>query len=201
MSQMTTGRLKTLRYQRCFELNNKRVKNVLGTSLRYRVRTDEIGGLFMSRLSDHRICSTWILSYGIYTVGQCGRRFNMKIKAPTQTDARLAGYTQHFAELKQELEKVSYFCKGTVLKRMMKCGQRRCACHQDPAKRHGPYFEWTYKEKGKTVNRRLRPEEVPFYEVATQQYRKLRAVLVRMEKLSRNAVMRLALMSLTKKSP
>ena len=46
---------------------------------------------------------------------------------------------------------------------MMKCGQQRCACHQDPAKRHGPYFEWTYKEKGKTVNRRLRPEEAPIF--------------------------------------
>jgi hypothetical protein len=125
----------------------------------------------------------------------------MKKTISAHTDALLAGYTQHFAGLKQELEKVSYFCKGTVLKRMMKCGQRRCACHQDPAKRHGPYFEWTYKEKGKTVNRRLRPEEVPFYEAATQQYRKLQFVLNRMEKLSRNAVMRLALMSLTKKKP
>ena len=33
----------------------------------------------------------------------------------------------------------------------MKCGQPQCACHRDPAKRHGPYFEWTYKAKGKTA--------------------------------------------------
>jgi uncharacterized protein DUF6788 len=122
-----------------------------------------------------------------------------KIKT-NHTDTLLAGFAQSFTGLKQELEKVTYFCKGTVLKRMMKCGQKRCACHQDPAKRHGPYFEWTYKEKGKTVNRRLRPEEAPIYEAATQQYRKLHSVLGRMEQVSRNAVLHLALNSITKKN-
>jgi hypothetical protein len=123
----------------------------------------------------------------------------MKKNKTTHT-ARLAGFAQNFAELKQELEKLTYFCKGTVLKRMMKCGQKRCACHQDPAKRHGPYFEWTYKEKGKTINRRLRPEEAPFYEAATQQYRKLHSILTRMEHVSRNALLRLALNSLVEKN-
>lgn len=124
----------------------------------------------------------------------------MKKTKTNHTDTLLAGFSQNFAGLKQELEKVTYFCKGTVLKRMMKCGQKRCACHQDPAKRHGPYFEWTYKEKGKTVNWRLRPEEAPIYEAATQQYRKLHSVLGRMEQVSRNAVLHLALNSITKKN-
>ena len=124
----------------------------------------------------------------------------MKNNKATHSDTLLAGFAQNFAGLKRELEKVAYFCKGTVLKRMMKCGQKRCACHQDPAKRHGPYFEWTYKEKGKTVNRRLRPEEAPIYEAASQQYRKMQSVLRRMEQVSRNAVLRLAQTSLTKKT-
>jgi hypothetical protein len=115
------------------------------------------------------------------------------MKKTDPTDAILAGCAQHFAGLKREFDQLCYFCKGTVLKRMMKCGKRRCGCHQDPAKRHGPYFEWTYKAKGKTVNIRLRPEEAPVYEAATQQYRKLKSLLMRMERLSRNAVARLAL--------
>jgi hypothetical protein len=123
----------------------------------------------------------------------------MKKNKPIHADALLAEFAHNFTGLKQELEQVSYFCRGTVLKRMMKCGQKRCACHQDPTKRHGPYFEWTYKENGKTVNRRLRPEEAPIYEVATQQYRKLQAVLKRMEQVSRHAVMQLALSSIPKR--
>lgn len=125
----------------------------------------------------------------------------MKKPKPIHADALLAEFANNFAGLKRELDQVSYFCKGTVLKRMMKCGQQRCACHQDPSKRHGPYFEWTYKEKGKTVNRRLRPEQVPIFEAAIQQYRKLQSVLKRMEQLSRDAVVQLALNSITKKVP
>lgn len=116
----------------------------------------------------------------------------MKKTKRARTDALLAGYAQQFAGLKREIEELRYFCKGTVLKRMMKCGQQRCACQEDPAKRHGPYFEWTYKAKGKTVNVRLRPDEAQVYKAATQQYRKLKSLLGRMERLSRSAVLRLA---------
>ena len=61
-----------------------------------------------------------------------------------QHAAALNRHAQRFQELKQEFERLGYFCKGTVLKRMMKCGKAACACQNDPAKRHGPYFEWTY---------------------------------------------------------
>jgi hypothetical protein len=116
----------------------------------------------------------------------------MKKNRRMSVDALLASYVQQFAGLKQQIEEVQYFCKGTVLKRMMKCGQQRCACHEDPTKRHGPYFEWTFKAKGKTVNLRLRPEEATVYMAATQRYRRLKSLLIRMEALSRKAVILLA---------
>jgi hypothetical protein len=116
----------------------------------------------------------------------------MKKTRPMSVEALLVSYVQQFAGLKQQIKGLGYFCKGTVLKRMMKCGQKRCACHKDPTKRHGPYFEWTYKAKGKTVNIRLRPAEADVYRAATQQYRKLKAVTIRMESLSRKAVIILA---------
>lgn len=114
-----------------------------------------------------------------------------KIK-PSRTETILANYALRFETLRQEINELGYFCKGTVLKRMMKCGQDRCACHHNPAKRHGPYFEWTYKAKGKTINIRLTPEEVPVYLAATQQYRSLKSLLTRMERLSRTALAWLA---------
>ena len=78
------------------------------------------------------------------------------------------------------------------MKRMMKCGQPNCACHRDPHQRHGPYFEWTYKVKGKTVNVKLSPQAAPLYLTATTQHRKLKAALARMERLSRSALAHLA---------
>jgi hypothetical protein len=95
---------------------------------------------------------------------------------------------QRFAALKQEFVQLDYFCKGTVLKRMMKCGNKQCACHRDPAKRHGPYLECTYKVHNKTVNLKLYPEVAPLYRAAIQQHRKLRSLLGRLERLSRIAL-------------
>jgi hypothetical protein len=117
-----------------------------------------------------------------------------------QQTATLDRDAQRFQELKQEFERLGYFCKGTVLKRMMKCGKATCACQNDPAKRHGPYFEWTYKAAGKTVNVKLTPEAAPLYTAASQQYRKLKSLLNRLERLSQNSLRRQAKMALSPRS-
>ena len=101
-----------------------------------------------------------------------------------EPSAILERHAQRFGELKRDLQKLEYFCKGTVLKRMMKCGKAYCACASDPTKRHGPYYEITYKANGKTVNVKLSPEAAPLYKAASQQYRKLKTLLNRLEKLS-----------------
>jgi hypothetical protein len=110
-----------------------------------------------------------------------------KAPRPVPRDA-----AQRFRQARQELHQLDYFLKGTVLKRMMKCGKPKCACHRDPAQRHGPYFEWTYKTAGKTVNVKLSPQAAPLYQAATKQHRKLKAILTRLERLSRTALARLA---------
>ncbi len=97
-----------------------------------------------------------------------------------------------FRQIREQLQQVDYFLKGTVLKRMMKCGQPTCACHRDASRRHGPYFEWTYKLQGKTVSVKLSPQAAPLYQAATKQHRQLKVVLARMERLSRTALARLA---------
>jgi len=101
-----------------------------------------------------------------------------------EQSAILERHAQRFAELKRDLDQLEYFCKGTVLKRMMKCGKAHCACASDPTKRHGPYYEITYKANGKTVNVKLSPEAAPLYKAASQQYRKLKNLLNRLEQLS-----------------
>src|SRR5438552_1070940 len=87
----------------------------------------------------------------------------MKAIAQTRLVAMIRSDAQRFEALKREIVHLDYFCKGTVLKRMMKCGNKKCACHRDPAKRHGPYFECTYKVQNKTVNLKLYPEMTPLY--------------------------------------
>ena len=110
----------------------------------------------------------------------------------TSRQALLGAPAQPFLQAREELRQLDYFLKGTVSKRMMKCGQPQCACHRDPAQRHGPYFEWTYKVNGKTVNVKLTARTAPLYQAATKQNRKLKAVLAKLERLSRTALARLA---------
>ena len=113
-------------------------------------------------------------------------------KRPASKSAAIDRYSERFQELKAELGHIEYFSKGTVLARMVKCGKPQCACHTKPSKRHGPYYEWTYKAKGKTVNVRLSAEAAPLFQAAAKQYRKLKSLLTRLEKLSRQALSKLA---------
>ena len=108
------------------------------------------------------------------------------IKTQIATDFR------RFQELKADLARIEYFSKGTLQARMIKCGKPKCPCGADPKRRHGPYFEWTYKEQGKTVSVRLTAKAAPLFQAASTQYRKLKSTLARLEKLSRQAITRLA---------
>ncbi len=103
---------------------------------------------------------------------------------PSSTPRALAKHAQRFQELKRGLDQLEYFCKGTVQRRMTQCGKSYCECRSDPDKRHGPYFELTYKVKGKTVNVRLSPQAAPLYRAASAQFRKLKTMLQRLEKIS-----------------
>src|SRR5580698_1561948 len=111
---------------------------------------------------------------------------------PSRKTPLPGAWEERFRQARQELLQLDYFLKGTVLKRMMKCGRPQCTCHRDPAKRHGPYCEWTYKVKGKTVNVKLTPQVAPYYKAATKQHRKLKILLAKLERLSKTALAYLA---------
>ena len=107
-------------------------------------------------------------------------------------DPTLARCREQYRDIKKALEGVGYFCKGTVLSRTLKCGRSTCPCAHDPASRHGPYFEWTYKAGGKTVHHRLSAQEAKLYDAASSEHRKLKQLLRRMETVSRRALERAA---------
>jgi len=66
----------------------------------------------------------------------------------------------------------------------MPCGKPSCRCATDVTKRHGPYYEWTRKLKGKTVTVRLTAEQARRYEDWIQNRRKLKKILMRMQTVS-----------------
>jgi len=59
-------------------------------------------------------------------------------------------HDQRFAELRRQLQDLGYFCKGTILEKKDEVRPAPLApATRDPSKRHGPYWEWTYKVQGK----------------------------------------------------
>jgi len=50
--------------------------------------------------------------------------------------------------LENRLMKAKDMRVGSVVKQYMFCGKASCACHQDPKRKHGPYYYLSYKEGG-----------------------------------------------------
>ena len=78
--------------------------------------------------------------------------------------AKLASYQKQYRALAAQLGAFGYIASGSLAQRYNRCGKANCACHADPPRLHGPYWQWTAKIDGKTVNRRLTEREARLYQ-------------------------------------
>ncbi len=90
-------------------------------------------------------------------------------------------------ELQAQLAEIGLVLPGTINIATNRCGKPRCACHSDPPRLHGPYITWTRKVKGKTVTRRLTPEQLERYRPWFENNRRLRQLTAELETLSLHA--------------
>jgi hypothetical protein len=90
-------------------------------------------------------------------------------------------------ELQAQLAAIGPVLPGTINIAMNRCGKPNCACHGDPPRLHGPYVTWTRKIKGKTVTRRLTPEQLERYQPWFENNRRLRQLIGEIETLSLQA--------------
>lgn len=81
------------------------------------------------------------------------------------------------ARIRQSVGTIDYLCSGTLIKRLKQCGKSACRCAQDPAARHGPYYEWGHMHQGKLVHRSVTPQQAAVLRLAIKNYRKVRKLL------------------------
>ena len=79
--------------------------------------------------------------------------------------------------IRATLTAADYLCSGTLLERMKLCGKAGCRCAQDPAARHGPYYEWGHMLAGKLVHRSVTPAQAVILRRALANYRKVKQLL------------------------
>jgi hypothetical protein len=91
--------------------------------------------------------------------------------------ARLQQAQARIARVREAIQAVDYLCSGTLLRRTKLCGKLGCRCAQDPAARHGPYYEWGHMQGGKLVHRMVSARQAALLRAAIKNYRKVRRLL------------------------
>jgi hypothetical protein len=86
------------------------------------------------------------------------------------------------ASIRREIAAKDLLLSGNLQTRTKTCGQARCACHEDPAARHGPYHEWTRRRDGRLVSTTLDAEQAPLVVAAIENHRDVEALLARWER-------------------
>jgi hypothetical protein len=107
--------------------------------------------------------------------------------ATKRTTQRLDRYERRYRTLARELAGIGYIVQGSLASRFTRCGKPTCACRADPPKLHGPYWHWTTKVNGKTVNRRLSDREAELYTGWINNDRRARTLLAEMRKVAAQA--------------
>jgi len=83
---------------------------------------------------------------------------------PTTRERQLARLRARLTQQAEGLAGLGFLLKGSLVQRFKRCSSPGCACHDEPARLHGPYWQWTSKVKGKTVTRMLNEEQVSRYQ-------------------------------------
>lgn len=103
------------------------------------------------------------------------------------TAQQLAAYERRYRELAAEIADLGYIRAGSLALRHNRCGKPTCRCHRDPPQLHGPYWQWTAKVAGKTVNRRLTQAQAELYTQWIDNDRRLRSLIDQMRDVAAKA--------------
>ena len=99
--------------------------------------------------------------------GTCATLGSVRVAAGHQARAR-----QIAAEL-AKIARTGMVLPGSLTERRTRCGYPGCACHADPPRLHGPYWQWTRKVAAKTVGRWLSAEQHHDYQTWIDNDRRL----------------------------
>lgn len=100
---------------------------------------------------------------------------------------KLAFHERRYRELANQLAGIGYIASGSLAQRSTRCGKQNCACGADPPRLHGPYWHWTAKVDGKTVNKRLTEREARLYLEWIANDRKAQSLLAQMRAVAAEA--------------
>src|SRR2546430_15353741 len=103
------------------------------------------------------------------------------------SSARLKELQRRQREPPREILDLGFVQQGSVVRRHTYCGTPGCRCHADPPQPHGPYWQWTRYDSGKTITRRLSESQALLYQEWIANRRRLSGIVAEMEKVGEQA--------------
>ena len=108
---------------------------------------------------------------------------------PERNDTeRLAACEARYQQLARDRSSIGVVASGSLALRSHRCGKPHCACGADPPRPHGPYWHWTAKVQGKTVNRRLSADEADLYQQWIANDRQLRHLVDELHRVAQQII-------------
>jgi hypothetical protein len=103
------------------------------------------------------------------------------------SEARLHELQDRHRDLARQILELGLISQGSVVLRHTTCRTPGCRCHADPPQPHGPYWQWTRYDSGKTITRRLSEPQARLYQEWIANRRRLVAIVAEMEKIGQQA--------------
>ena len=97
------------------------------------------------------------------------------------TTKKIEKLQARYDALKARLEEIGPITVGSITKRM---DRRPSDTAPGGYVERGPYYQWTWKEKGKTRTRNLTPQQARIYGRAIKNHRKLMKIVLQMREVS-----------------
>ena len=90
-------------------------------------------------------------------------------------------------QLASQILELGFVQQGTVVRRHTYCQTPGCHCHADPPRPHGPYWQWTRYDSGKTITRRLDQRQARIYQELMANRRRLAEIIAELETVGAQA--------------
>jgi hypothetical protein len=88
---------------------------------------------------------------------------------------------------KDKISNLDLTIPGTIRMIYSKCGKHNCACQSDPKARHGPYYLWDRKVKGKLSSKMIPKTMVSQIKFWIQNRQKLESLVAELLSLSQES--------------
>ena len=108
-------------------------------------------------------------------------------RKPAPDRARLRARS---SAIRKEIAALDFVVSGTLHHRTKVCGKPTCRCANDPAARHGPYYEWGRMRGGKLVQSTVTPAQAKLLERGITNHQRAKALLAEWERLSEQEILK-----------